>query len=131
MQPNLAFSGNAEEVLDYYRGAIGGDVEIVRFGDTPVADQVPSEWGGKVMWGSLRSALGVVNVMDAPPGREPKPGGNISITLHPQSEALAEAIFSKLAEGGEVIMPMAKTFWSTKFGMVTDRYGIRWLVNFQ
>jgi PhnB protein len=129
LNPNLFFSGNAEDVLGHYRSALGGDVEIVRFAGSPAADFAPPDWGSKVLYGSLRSPVGVVNVMDAPPGREGTPGDNFAIGIDFESEALAEDVFAKLATGGSVIMPFEQTFWAKKFGMLTDKFGIKWMVN--
>jgi len=129
LNPCLFFTGNAEEVLEHYRGALGGDVEIVRFEGTPVANSVQPEYRNKVLYGSLRSPLGIVNAMDAPPGREGTPGDNFSIAIQTDSEAQADAIFSKLSAGGTVMMPLEKTFWSAKFGMFADKFGIKWMVS--
>jgi PhnB protein len=129
LNPNLAFNGNAEEVLDHYRNALGGDVEIVRFAGTPAAGSVSPEWATKVLYGTLRSPVGTVNVMDAPADRAGKPGDNFSIGIQTESEAQTDAIFSKLAQGGVVTMPLDKTFWSPRFGMLTDKFGIKWMVS--
>lgn len=128
LTPNLHFNGNAEEVLDHYRNALGGEVEIVRFAGSPAADFVPSDWGGKVLYGTLRSPLGTVSVMDATADRVGKPGDNFSIGIQTESEAQADAIFSKLSSGGRVKMPLEKTFWAAKFGMLVDKFGISWMV---
>ncbi len=129
LQPNLAFDGNAEEVLAHYCDALGGEIEITRFGDTPVAHEVPPEWAGKVVYGTLRSPAGVINAMDAPPGRGGEPGGNFMLGVQTESREQIDAIFSKLSAGGSVTMPLDKTFWSPRFGMLTDKFGIKWLLN--
>jgi PhnB protein len=131
MQPNLAFNGNAAEALAHYRDAFGGDLNIMRFAGSPAAGEVPAEWSDKVLYGTLSSPLGVVNTMDAPPGRGPQmPGDNFSIGVLPASAAQAEAVFAKLAAGGSVLMPLEKTFWAERFGMVTDKFGIKWMINY-
>ena len=130
LTPYLFFKGNSEEVLEHYRDAIGGKVEIVRFADTPVAGSMPPEWGNKVLHGTLNSPVGVVNIMDAPPGREGSPGDNFSIGIQADSETQAQSIFTKLSAGGTVMMPFEKTFWAEKFGMLTDKFGIKWMIQF-
>lgn len=126
--PYLIFSGNSEAVLEHYRAALGGDVEIVRYAAAPAGMPVEPEWSEKVMHGSLRSPLGNVNVMDAPPDRAGTPGDNFAIGIRTEDEAQAAATFTKLANGGTVIMPFEKTFFANKFGMCADKFGIKWLV---
>ena len=126
--PYLIFSGNSEAVLEHYRAALGGDVDIVRYAAAPGGSPVEPEWSEKVMHGSLRSPLGNVNVMDAPPDRAGTPGDNFAIGVRTEDEAQAAAAFTKLANGGTVIMPFEKTFFASKFGMCADKFGIKWLV---
>ena len=129
LQPNLAFNGNAEEVLAHYRDALGGEIEITRFGQTPAAQEVPPEWAGKVVYGTLRSPAGTINAMDAPPGRAGAPGDNFILGIQTESREQIDEIFSKLSAGGSVMMPLDKTFWSPRFGMLTDKFGIKWMIN--
>lgn len=129
IRPNLFFTGNAEEVLGHYRAALGGDVDIVRFAGSPVADGLPAEWGAKVLYGSLRSPYGIVSVMDAPPGREGVAGDNFAVAVDLDDEGRAADIFAKLGAGGSVMMPFEQTFFARKFGMVTDKFGVKWMVN--
>lgn len=131
LSPHLTFNGTAETVLEHYRNAIGGEVEIIRFAGTPAGETVPHDWADKVLYGTLRSPGGIVNVMDAPPGRGGEPGENFMLGINTDNEAQTDEIFGKLADGGSVIMPLEKTFWSARFGMVTDKFGVKWLVNCQ
>lgn len=129
LQPNLAFNGNAEEVLAHYRAALGGEVEITRFGQTPAAQEVPPEWAGKVAYGTLRSPAGIINAMDAPPGRAGEAGDNLMLGIQTEVREQVDEIFAKLSAGGSVTMPLDKTFWSPRFGMLTDKFGIKWMIN--
>ena len=129
MQPNINFAGNAEEVLAFYRDAFGGDVEIMRFGGSPAAAMVPPDWANKVLYGTLRSPLGTLNIMDAPPGRGSPPGGNIALSIFTTTEAQTDTVFAKLSAGGEVMMPLEKTFWSERFGMCKDKFGTFWMIS--
>ena len=129
LNPYLSFSGNAEEALEFYRSALGGELEIVRFEGSPAAEHAPPGWGGKVMHGRLDSPAGVLMAADASPEHAGTPGSNFSIAIHVDSEGQADAIFAKLTAGGKVTMPLAKTFWSAKFGMLTDKFGVAWMVN--
>jgi PhnB protein len=124
----LIFSGSAEEALALYRAALGGEVEIARYADAPAGSPVEPDWAEKVMHGSLRSPLGNVNVMDAPPDRAGTPGDNFAIGIRTEDEAQAATTFAKLAAGGTVIMPFEKTFFAKMFGMCADKFGFKWLV---
>jgi PhnB protein len=130
LSPNLVFNGNAEEVLAHYCDALGGDVEIMRFSESPESGNVSPDWGNKVIYGTLRSPAGVLAAMDAPPGRGgSQPGDNFVLGVQTETPAQTDQIFSKLAAGGSVMMPLDKTFWSPRFGMLTDKFGIKWMVN--
>ncbi|MGP6159375.1 MAG: VOC family protein [Vulcanimicrobiaceae bacterium] len=131
LTPNLFFNGNAEEVLEHYRSALGGEVEIIRFEGSPAAENAPAGWERKVLYGTVRSPLGVVAAMDAPPSHATKtPGDNFSLSVQTESEAQADAVFAKLLAGGTQMMPLEKTFWAAKFGMLMDKFGIRWMVQY-
>jgi PhnB protein len=127
--PNLAFAGNAEEVLGHYQRALGGDLELARYAGSPAEAMAPAAWGDKILYGSLHSPFGVVSAMDAPPGHQGTPGDNFSISVQLEDEARAAAIFAALAGGGDVTMPFEPTFYAKKFGMLKDRFGIRWMVH--
>ena len=81
------------------------------------------------MHATLRSRASTVMVSDATADRAGSPGDNFSIAIHAEDEAQTEAIFNKLLEGGKVTMPLQKTFWSARFGMLVDKFGIGWMVN--
>ncbi len=129
LNPYLHFNGNAEEALEYYRTALGGDVEIMRWKGSPAECHAPPEWGNKVLHGALRSPLGVIMASDGSPQNAAKPGDNVSITIQVDNEAQADAIFAKLSDGGQISMALDKTFFSDKFGITVDKFGIGWMVN--
>jgi PhnB protein len=131
LNPSLAFNGNAEEALELYRDALGGDLEIHRFAGSPAAEHAPAEWQSKVLYGALRTSAGVIAGMDASPAcHELHIGNNFSIAIQAESDADATSIFSKLSEGGSVTMPLEKTFFAEKFGMLEDRFGVRWMISY-
>jgi PhnB protein len=129
LTPNLVFTGNAEEALEHYRDALGGDLQIMRFGESPEAAAVSPEWRDKVIYGTLRSPAGAVNAMDAPPGRAGVPGDNILLGIETANDTSVDQIFAKLSAGGTVLMPLGKTFWSRRFGMLADKFGIKWMIS--
>lgn len=129
VNPYLSFDGRCAEAFAFYAGLLGGTVEFsMSWGDSPMAGEVPEGWRDKVMHVSLavegRRLLGA----DAPPSFYSRPQG-FSVALGFDDLDRAAAVFAGLAEGGEVRMPFAPTFWAKGFGMLIDRFGIPWMVN--
>jgi PhnB protein len=129
MTPYLSFDGDCEAAFTFYERSLGAQVgALFRYGGSPMADAVPPDWSDRIMHGSV--TLGGQTVMggDVAPDRYEKPKG-FSLSLQIKDVADAERIFHALAEGGEEIMPLEKTFWAARFGMVVDRFGIPWMIN--
>src|ERR1700720_1302344 len=131
VQAYLFFDGRCEEAIEFYRRALGAEVEMMmRFKDSPEPPQpvcVPPGSENKIMHASLR--IGGTSVMASDgrcTGRPSFQGFSLSITV--ATEAEADKYFAALSEGGQVVMPLAKTFFSPRFGMVTDRFGVCWMV---
>ncbi|MGH9743827.1 MAG: VOC family protein [Candidatus Acidiferrum sp.] len=126
----LLFNGQCEEAFKFYERCLGGKVEAIhRYEGSPMAHHVPAEWGNKVMHATLNLGGGMVLMgSDPPPGRYQAPQG-FSVSLGVKQIGEAERIFGELAQDGEVTMPIQKTFWSDRFGMLVDRFGIPWMVN--
>jgi PhnB protein len=130
MRPNLNFAGYAADVLEHYRAALGGEATITRYAGTMPPEHIPDGFGDKIMYARLMTPYGDIEVMDAPPGRESPVGGNVAIAIDVDDETRAGAVFAHLASDGEIVMPFEETFFARKFGMATDKFGIRWLVTF-
>jgi PhnB protein len=129
MTAYLSFKGQCEEAFRLYEQCLGGQLgAIFRYSGSPMADQVPGDWGDKVMHGSLTVAGQVLNGGDVSPDQYEAPKG-FSLSLQIKDEADAERIFHELAKDGRVIMPLQQTFWALRFGHVVDRFGIPWLIN--
>ena len=129
MNPYLSFSGDCEAAFRFYAECLDGKVgEVFRYAGTPLAHQVPADWQDKVMHGSVAIGEQVLMGGDVAPDRYEKPKG-FSLSLHMKSTAQAERIFDLLAKDGTVLMPLGKTFWAARFGMVVDRFGIPWMIN--
>jgi PhnB protein len=128
VQPYLFFDGRCEEALEFYKSALGAEVEmLMRFKDNPEPSANPAGSANKVMHTSFR--IGGTSVM-ASDGRcqgQPRFAG-FSLSLTAADEAEAERLFGALADGGEVQIPLATTFFSPRFGMVADRFGVPWMV---
>jgi len=127
VQPYLMFDGRCEEAVEFYRRALGAEVQmLMRYRDSP--DPPPPGSENKVMHASLRIGESVVMASDdCGPGARPFAGFSLTISVADAAEAKRR--FDALADGGTVQMPLGKTFWSPCFGMLTDRYGVGWMVN--
>lgn len=129
LNPYLSFPGTCEEAFSFYARQLGGKiVAMMTFEGTPMADQVPPDWAKKIIHGQIEIDGTVLMASDASPAHYEKPQG-VSLCISPDDVDRAEQIFGALAEGGTVTMPLQQTFWATRFGMLTDKFDIRWLVN--
>jgi len=130
----LNFKGNTEEVFNFYKSVFGGEFAVLmRFKDTPEGPKLPPEDQDKLMHISL--PIGNNNVLmgtDAieSAGHRITEGTNFSLSFSTDSEADADRIFAGLGAGGKTTMPLQKTFWGSYFGMVTDKFGIQWMVSY-
>jgi PhnB protein len=131
VQPYLFFNGRCEEAVEFYRSALGAEVAtLVRFEDSPVPHEpgmCPPGAGDKVMHASFRIGDTTVMASDGQCSGRPSFQG-FSLALTAPSEAEAERLFASLADGGQVQMPLTKTFFSPRFGMVVDRFGVSWKI---
>src|SRR3954447_3495108 len=130
IQPYLFFGGRCEEAIEFYRKALGAEVEMLaRFKESPEPNpNLPDCFDDKVMHCMIR--IGETRLMASDGMCEGQPnfdGFSLSITV--PEEAEAERVFNALAEEGLVTMPLEKTFWSPKFGMLSDRFGVGWMVS--
>ena len=126
--PYLSFKGDCEEAFTFYAQCLGGQVgSLFRYAGSPMAAEVPPDWQDKVMHGSVMVGPQELMGDDVAKGYEPSKGFTLSIQI--SSVADAERIFSELADGGTVVLPIAKTFWAARFGMLVDRFGIPWQIN--
>ena len=128
ISPYLSFNGQCEEAFTLYARCLGGQLgAIFRYAGSPMADQVPADWQGKVMHGSMTVGALVLMGGDVAHSYEPPKGFTLSIQI--ESTAEAERIFHELSKDGQVSMPLEQTFWAARFGMLVDRFGIPWQVN--
>jgi PhnB protein len=128
----LFFDGRCEEAIEFYKKVLGAEVTmLMRFKDSPEPPQpgmIPPGSENKIMHVSFRVGDSTVMASDGRcTGQANFQGFSLSLTV--ANEAEADRKFAALAEGGQVQMPMAKTFWSPRFGMVTDRFGLGWMVS--
>ena len=129
VQPYLSFGGRCEEAIEFYRRALNAEVtRLMRFKDAPQGmPGMPAGSESKVMHASLKIGSTDVMMSDGQCQGMPQFQG-ISLSITAASEAEAERAFAALAEGGKVQMPLSKTFFSPKFGMLADRFGVSWMI---
>jgi PhnB protein len=127
--PYLNFNGQCETAFKFYEKCLGGKIIfMMRHEGSPVADQVPAEWRKKILHATLNVGDAVLQGADVPSDYYQKPQG-LSVSINTKESAEADRIFHALAVNGTVQMPIQETFWAIRFGMVTDRFGIPWMIN--
>ena len=133
IQPHLNFEGRCDEAISFYRSALGAQlIMLLRYKDVPV-DPDTQKWkpspdiGEKVCHAALRVSETVILLSDGRNLGKPTFNG-IMLSLNVQNDVEAEEYFAALSDGGSVFMPLGKTFFSSNFGMVSDRFGVHWMV---
>lgn len=131
--PYISFEGRAEDAIDFYRAALGAEVlMLMRMKDAPERPpegQMPPGTEDKVMHAHLRIGESEFMCSDGYCSGKASFGGGSSLHIELDGDARAQQVFDALAEGGRVRMPMEKTFFASRFGMVDDRFGLPWIVS--
>lgn len=128
LNPYLSFRGNAREAMEFYRSVFGGKLDVSTFGEGGIPHD-PSE-SGNLMHSLLESDNGIVIMgADTPSSMPMATGSSVSMSLSGDDEAELSGYFHKLAEGGTIAEPLEKAPWGDTFGMLTDRFGLNWMVN--
>ena len=129
MNPYLSFKGDCEAAFTHYAQCLGGQLgTMFRYSGTPLAGEVPADWSDKIMHSTVTVGDQVLMGGDVAPDRYEEPKG-FSLSLQIERVSDAERVFHDLGNGGRVVMPLEKTFWAARVGMVVDRFGIPWLIN--
>jgi PhnB protein len=128
LNPYLHYDTDARAALEFYRSVLGGELEIMSFGDMGAPGPVPPPEG--VMHGQLTTPDGFVLMASDGDPEHPAGGiGNVSVSISGDESEKIAGWFTALAEGGKVDVPFEKQMWGDHFGQVTDRFGVRWLLN--
>lgn len=132
LAPYLSFNGNAREALGFYKELLGGKLEIMTWADAPAdacgGERVQEALKDKVMHGCLTSGAVQLMAADSPQG-QPTVGNNVHLCIECESVEEINRLFEAVGKGGKTVMPLDNTFWGARFGMVTDKYGIHWMLN--
>jgi PhnB protein len=127
VNPYIAFKGNCREAIEFYKKALGATVLFSQtFGESPMASMGPAE---NIMHCSIQIGDSILMLCDDPRPDAASSGGNISLAIGLNDPERAKQLFDNLADGGVTVMPIQKTYWAEAFGMVTDKFGVKWMVN--
>ena len=132
IQPYLFFGGRCEEALEFYRDAVGAEVQMMmRYKESPEGENermVAPCFDDKVMHATFRIGGSTLMASDGMCDGTPNFEG-MSLSINVPDEAEAERVYDALVDGGLATMPLEKTFWAPKFGMLTDRFGVGWMIS--
>jgi PhnB protein len=127
VSPYIAFKGNCRQAIEFYKNALDAEVLFVQtVGESPMSNMGPAE---NIMHCTIKIGDSTIMACDDPNPVPVSGVGNISLAIGLNDPERAKQIFGNLAQDGSVIMPLEKTFWAEAFGMVTDKFGVRWMVN--
>jgi PhnB protein len=123
----LNFDGNAREAMEFYKTCLGAELDMMTFADSPM--QVPPGAETRVMHARLTNGSLTLMASDAMPGMPFQQGTNFSLTIECETPQEVDKLFAALSAGGKVIMPVQETFWASRFGMLTDKFGVNWMLD--
>jgi PhnB protein len=129
LNPHVSFSGQCEAAFHFYERCLGGKiVTMLTYGNSPMAEQAPPEFRGKILHATLTLGTSVLYGADVLPEQyQPPSGFHLTVGLNDPDQA--ERIFQALSENGVVQMPLQKTFWAVRFGVLVDQFGVSWEIN--
>ncbi|MEZ0367959.1 MAG: VOC family protein [Candidatus Sericytochromatia bacterium] len=131
LNPYLSFKGNCREAMSFYKECFGGELSIMTFGDSPVADQMPADKRDHVMHSDLKAKDGLVLMASDASPEELQKGNTVTLALICSSEDEIRTLFSHLSTDGEVGQPLETAFWGGIFGTLTDKFGVKWMFNYE
>jgi PhnB protein len=128
--PYLAFNNQCKEAFEFYEKCLGGKiVAMIGYGDTPAKEHMPADTAARIMHARLVRGDQVLMGCDAHPAMPYDGIRGCDVAVQVETPAEAERLFAALSEGGTVQMPIGETFWAARFGMLTDRFGVPWMIN--
>ncbi|MBY4675374.1 VOC family protein [Marinobacterium arenosum] len=131
IEPYLCFNGQCEQAIEFYRQALDAEVPLMmRFKDSPEPHNCADVDPELIMHANVQIGGNTLMMSDGNGKGGPEFRG-FSLTIAPADRAEAERLFNALADGGTIEMPLSETFWATCFGMVTDRFGVSWMINLE
>lgn len=133
INPYLGFNGKCREAMNFYQQCLGGELTLMKVSETPAASQCPESIQEHIMHSSLvkDGAVLVMATDMVEPNGNYQQGNSIALSMLCNSEEEINTMFSNLSEGGKVIDPLKEQFWGGIFGVVSDKYGVRWMFNYE
>jgi PhnB protein len=128
VNPYVNFDGNCESAVNFWAEALGGELRIMRMGDSPMS--VPAEAKNRVMHATVTAGEVRIMASDGMPGQSLGAGGQVALSLNFTDREEQTRVWQRLAAGGKVSIELADQFWG-RFGELTDKFGIRWMLNFE
>ena len=125
----LIFNGNCGEAMNFYAKCLEAKLDMMRFSDAPMPST--PETKDKIMHAHLQKGGAAIMASDTMPGMPYDQGNNFSIALGCENVAEIDKYFAALREKGKVTMPLQETFWAPRFGMLTDQFGVNWMLNLE
>lgn len=126
----LTFDGNCREAMTFYKECLGGELVMMPFEGSPMADKVPAEARNRIMHANLVNGQLMLMASDAGMQDKVVNGNNVALSLNCSSDEEINTFFQKLSAGGKVTLPLGQQFWGATFGMLTDRFGTNWMLNY-
>ena len=123
----LNFNGNCREAMEFYHRCLGGDLQLMPFSGSPM--KVPEGAGNLIIHARLEAQGGVLMASDMMPGMPYQPGNNFWVSVSVPEPQTIEKLFAAFSANAKVSMPLQETFWASRFGMLTDQFGVNWMFN--
>src|ERR1051326_3088367 len=128
----LIFNGNCRQAMEFYARSLGADLQMMTYSQGPGGGpgcEIPAQAKDKIMHAYLQKGSAVLMASDATPDRAVKEGTNFWVNIDCENIQEIEKFFSAFSDGASVTMPLQSTFWATRFGMLTDKFGVNWMFN--
>jgi PhnB protein len=130
LEPYIFFHGTCEEALNFYKNCFGGEiVQMSRVSEAPAEFQADPSWANKIMHATFVAGDLKFMASDGRPGSPPDGEDDLALSIATGDGAEADRVFNALSQGGNVEMPLQKAFWGGRFGQLTDKFGIQWMVS--
>ena len=130
----LIFNGNCRQAMEFYARSLGADLQLMTYAKGPGMEpgcEIPEQAKDKVMHARLQTGSAVLMASDGRPDQPATLGNNLWVNIDCESAQEIEKFFSALSEGAKITMPLQPTFWAARFAMLTDKFGIHWMLNLE
>jgi PhnB protein len=125
----LNFDGNCREAMEFYQKCLGAELSLTPFSEAQ--GEFSKEEANRIIHARLTKGATLLMASDTRPGMPFVQGTNFSVSIQAESAEEIETLFQALSENGKVVMPLQDMFWGARFGMLTDQFGVRWMINFE